>query len=84
MVQSFGVMGYWTSKFMIERGAILVGVLEYEGSLYNKNGINPEELKAHMEKNNKSVKEFKGAEFKSDDSVIETKVDIFIPCYTEN
>lgn len=37
-LQSFGVVGYWTAKFLTEKGAKLIGVLEYEGGIYNENG----------------------------------------------
>ncbi len=42
VVQGFGNVGYWASKFFFEEGAQLVGVAEYDGSIYNENGINPD------------------------------------------
>lgn len=35
IVQGFGNVGYWASKFFIEEGAKLVGVAEFDGSIYN-------------------------------------------------
>lgn len=43
-VQGFGNVGYWASKFFVEAGAKLVGVAEWDGSIFNPNGINPDEL----------------------------------------
>ena len=34
IVQGFGNVGYWASKFFIEEGAKLVGVAEFNGSIY--------------------------------------------------
>jgi glutamate dehydrogenase (NAD(P)+) len=34
-VQGFGNVGYWASKFFVEAGAKLVGVAEWDGSIYN-------------------------------------------------
>ena len=41
-IQGFGNVGYWASKFFVEEGAQLVGVAEYDGSIYNENGISPD------------------------------------------
>lgn len=35
IVQGFGNVGYWASKFFIEEGAKLVGVAEFDGSIYD-------------------------------------------------
>lgn len=39
IVQGFGNVGYWASKFFVEAGARLVGVAEVGGSIYNPDGI---------------------------------------------
>lgn len=43
-MQGFGNVGYWASKFFVEAGATLVGVAEYNGSIYCPEGINPDKL----------------------------------------
>lgn len=42
IVQGFGNVGYWASKFFVEEGAILVGVAEFDGSFICEDGINPD------------------------------------------
>jgi len=37
-------VGYWASKFIVENGGTIVGVSEWDGSIYNENGFCPEEL----------------------------------------
>jgi glutamate dehydrogenase (NAD(P)+) len=44
IVQGFGNVGYWASKFFVEEGARLVGVAEIDGSIYNEEGIDPDKL----------------------------------------
>lgn len=45
IVQGFGNVGYWASKFFVEEGAKLVGIAEFDGSIYNEEGIDPDELR---------------------------------------
>jgi glutamate dehydrogenase (NAD(P)+) len=49
IVQGFGNVGYWASKFFVEEGAKLVGVSEMGGSIYDPNGIDVEALKQHLD-----------------------------------
>jgi glutamate dehydrogenase (NAD(P)+) len=41
IVQGYGNVGYWASKFFVEDGAILIGVAEADGSFICPSGINP-------------------------------------------
>jgi len=41
IVQGFGNVGFYAAKYMTESGAKLTGVVEYDGSIYNPNGIDP-------------------------------------------
>ena len=36
MVQGFGNVGYWASRFFINEGARLIGVAEFDGSIYDQ------------------------------------------------
>ena len=40
VVQGLGNVGYHTAKFFREHGALVVGLAEYEGAIYNANGLN--------------------------------------------
>jgi glutamate dehydrogenase (NAD(P)+) len=44
VIQGFGAVGYWAAKFMTAYGAKLIGVAEWDGSIYDENGIDPDEL----------------------------------------
>ena len=62
ILQGFGNVGYWASKFFTEEGAKLIGVAEFDGSIYNPEGINYQELKDHLDKH-KSIKGFANATY---------------------
>ena len=57
IVQGFGNVGYWASKFFTKDGAILVGVAEADGSFICPEGIDPEELNEYKKKK-KGIKGF--------------------------
>lgn len=44
IVQGFGNVGYWASRFFVEEGALLIGVAEADGSFICESGIDPLEL----------------------------------------
>lgn len=44
VVQGFGAVGYYAAHFLHHYGAKLIGVAEFDGSIYNPEGINPDEL----------------------------------------
>ena len=44
VIQGFGNVGYWASKFFTQEGAILVGVAEFDGSIVDHGGIDPDRL----------------------------------------
>ena len=86
-VQGFGNVGYWSSIFLTEEGAKLIGVVEYNSAIYNPNGINPEELNAYKQKN-KTVHGFPGAkeslnQDQNPSSFMEKECDILIPAAVE-
>lgn len=85
IVQGLGNVGYHTAKFLSELGAILVGLCEYEGAIYNSNGLGLEEVVAHR-KDSGSILGFKGAEkeFPHSAEGLEQECDILVPAALEN
>lgn len=69
IIQGFGNVGYWASKYFTEEGSKLIGVAEIDGSIYNPNGINYQELADYI-KINKGVKGFPGAEYFENEEAI--------------
>jgi glutamate dehydrogenase (NAD(P)+) len=84
IVQGLGNVGYHSAKFFEEAGAKIVGLAEYEGSIYNSNGLNVDEVFQHRVKT-KSILNFPGAtNLKSNADVLEMECDILIPAALEN
>ena len=84
IVQGLGNVGYHTAKILQEEdGAKIIGVIEYDGGLLNKNGIDIDKL-AEYRKENGGVEGFPNTEFiKNGASLLEEKCDILIPAALE-
>ena len=48
VVQGFGAVGYWASKFIEKDGGKIVCVVEYNSAAYNPDGLDVEKTKAWM------------------------------------
>ena len=85
IVQGLGNVGYHTAKYVAEFGAIVVGICEYEGAIYNDAGLDLEEIVKHR-KETGSILGFKGAkkEFKNSAEGLEQDCDILVPAALEN
>ncbi|GGI23988.1 Glu/Leu/Phe/Val family dehydrogenase [Pedobacter mendelii] len=84
IVQGLGNVGYHSAKFLAEFGATIVGLCEFEGAIYNSNGLNVDEVFAHR-KNTGSILGFPGAtDFKNSMEGLEQECDILVPAALEN
>lgn len=84
IVQGLGNVGFHSAKFLAEFGATIVGLCEYEGAIYNENGLNVEEVFAHRVATG-SILGFPGAkEFKNSKEGLEQQCDILVPAALEN
>lgn len=84
VIQGLGNVGYHTAKFFQEGGAVIIGVSEYEGAIYNPKGIDVDELVAHRKKTG-SLLNFKDSKnLKKRSAALELECDILIPAALEN
>lgn len=85
IVQGLGNVGYNTAKILTEMGAVIVGLCEYEGAIYNSNGLDVDEVVAHR-KETGSILGFSNAksEFTNSAEGLEQDCDILIPAALEN
>jgi glutamate dehydrogenase (NAD(P)+) len=84
IVQGLGNVGYHSAKFFQEGGALVVGLAEYEGSIYNENGLDIEAVFQHRKKTG-SILNFPGStNFNKNTDALEAPCDILIPAALEN
>ena len=85
ILQGFGNVGYHLSKFLTEDdGVKLIGISEFNGGIYNEDGINVEHAKKYFTKHN-TFENYPKATFIKDSSLLlKRKCDILIPAAREN
>ena len=80
IVQGFGAVGYNVSRYLVEDGSKIIGVQEFDGCVYNENGIDIEDFKKHMNTNRTT----KGYKDRVEDKELLTKqCDLLIPAALE-
>ena len=84
VIQGLGNVGYHTAQNMIQGGAILVGVAEIEGSIYDAEGIDLERLMQHREDTGSILGFSDTKELENNTAVLEEECDILIPAALEN
>lgn len=85
IVQGLGNVGYNAAKSLAAFGALIVGVCEYDGALYNPDGLDVDEILAHRTKNGTILGYPKATQEFIDPAVgLEQVCDILVPAALEN
>ena len=84
IVQGFGNVGYWTSYFLENEGAKLVGVQDAFGTLSNPDGIKVSELSDYMLNNQGSIANYPLASALESEQFFGLDCDICIPAALGN
>ncbi|HXW93507.1 MAG TPA: Glu/Leu/Phe/Val dehydrogenase [Terriglobales bacterium] len=83
IVQGFGNVGSNAALLMAEAGYKIIAILEVEGCLYNRNGINVQKLWEYRQRN-RTIVGFPEAEAANGAELLVADCDILIPAATEN
>jgi glutamate dehydrogenase (NAD(P)+) len=84
VIQGLGNVGFHAAKFFYENGAIIVGLAEHEGGIYNENGLDLHDVVDHR-KATGHLHNFPGAKnIDSSALTLELPCDILIPAALEN
>ena len=82
VLQGFGNVGMHTFRYLTRAGATCIGVAEYEGSIYNANGIDPKAL-VDYKFDHGTIVGFPGAVSYEGEDLLFEAVDILIPAAME-
>ncbi len=83
IIQGFGNVGSNSAKLLWDKGYKIIGIGEYDGALFNPNGIDISELLEHKARTG-FIHGFQGAEAFDKDAILIQKCDVLIPAATEN
>jgi glutamate dehydrogenase (NAD(P)+) len=84
IVQGFGNVGYYAAKFIQEGGSTITGIIEWDGAVYNPDGIDVNALKAHHSQTG-SIRNFAGAQtIDAGNTLLEYPCDILVPAALES
>lgn len=83
IVQGLGNVGYHAAKFCQQGGAVLVALAEYDGAIYNPNGLDVDEVQRHRRATG-SILHYPGAQnFDKNTDALVYSCDILIPAALE-
>lgn len=84
IVQGLGNVGFHTALYLQEAGAEIIGIAEWNGGIWDPNGIDVQEVKTYLVEN-KSFKGYgKGKFIPNGNDLLEYQCDILIPAALEN
>jgi glutamate dehydrogenase (NAD(P)+) len=83
IIQGFGNVGSNAAELLAEVGCKIIGIAEYDGGLYNANGLDIQALIQHRERDG-TIVGFEGAEAIDSAELLTMPCEILIPAATEN
>jgi glutamate dehydrogenase (NAD(P)+) len=83
VIQGFGNVGGMSAKLMARSGFKIICIIEYDGAVYNANGLDIEALMKHRQETG-SITGFSGGEDIDRDSAFFLDCDVLLPAAKEN
>ena len=83
VIQGFGNVGGMAARLMAARGFRIVSIVEYNGAVFNPNGLDIPALLTHR-KETGSIVNFEGGENIDKNEALYQECDVLIPAATEN
>lgn len=83
VIQGFGNVGGMAAKLMADAGFRIMALVEYDGAVFNKNGLDIDALRAHKTETG-SINDFEGGEAIDKKEALFLECDVLIPAAVEN
>lgn len=83
VIQGFGNVGGMAARLMAARGFKIIGLVEYDGAVFNAKGLDIEALMKHRRETG-SINEFSEAEAVDRNQAMFLDCDVLLPAATEN
>jgi glutamate dehydrogenase (NAD(P)+) len=83
VIQGFGNVGGMAARLMAAKGFKIIGIVEYDGAVYNARGLDIAALEAHR-KVTGSITGFDGGDEMNRDEALFLECDVLLPAATEN
>ncbi len=83
-VQGLGNVGYHSAKFFQDAGAIIVGLSEHDGAIYNEEGLDVDDVFKFRQKTGTILTYPASKDFAKKEDMLEMECDILIPAALEN
>ncbi|MEX2592700.1 MAG: Glu/Leu/Phe/Val dehydrogenase [Anditalea sp.] len=84
IVQGLGNVGFHSALYLQEAGATIIGIAEWNGGIWDPNGIDVKEIKAYLVQNQGLNGYGKGEFIESGNDLLAYPCDILIPAALEN
>ena len=84
IIQGFGNVGYYSALYIQQSGAKVIGIAEYNGGLYDENGIDVEALKTYQKEKGTFEGYSKGKFVADSKEMLTYSCDILVPAALEN
>ncbi|HEY6988097.1 MAG TPA: Glu/Leu/Phe/Val dehydrogenase [Bryobacteraceae bacterium] len=82
-IQGFGNVGGMAARLMSRAGFKIVAIAEYDGAVYNRNGLDIAKLAEHRRETG-SIRQFSEAEDIDKDEILSIDCDVLLPAAHEN
>ncbi|HUH73053.1 MAG TPA: Glu/Leu/Phe/Val dehydrogenase [Chitinophagales bacterium] len=84
IIQGFGNVGFNAALVLVELGAIVIGIAEYDGGVFHPDGLDILDVKKHQLEN-KTIRNYTKAHYlENSTDLLEYDCDILIPAALEN
>ena len=84
VVQGLGNVGYHSTKFLVDEGATIIAMAEYDGAILNRDGLDVEDVMAHRKEHGSFEGYAKAEHLAHRTDALELECDVLVPAALEN